>query len=114
MQELMTWLYGKSDRNKHIREMAVKAVELLKKTPSMDYQELCKALNIEFNQYQKPKRTFYFVVNPLKKVQLIQEKRMYEDGKKNKYKTHYFLTPDRFVGYMTAIVEDFHKSVKEN
>ncbi len=59
--------------------MAMKAIEILKKEQSMDYQELCKALDIGFTDYQKPKRTFYFVVNPLKKVQLIQEKRIYEE-----------------------------------
>ena len=114
MTELMTWLYGKSDRNKHIREMALKTIEILKKEQSMDYQELCRALGIEFTQYKKPKRTFYFVVNPLKKVQLIQEKRIYEDGGKKKYNTHYYLTPDRFVGFMTRVVQDFHSTVKEN
>jgi len=112
MNELMIWLYGKSGRNKHIREMALKAVEILKKEQSMDYQELCKALEIGFTKYQKPKRTFYFVVNPLKNIQLIQEKRIYEDGGKKKYKTHYYLTPDRFMGYMMRVVQDFHGTVK--
>jgi len=79
----------------------------------MDYQDLCKALGIGFTQYQKPKRTFYFVVNPLKKVQLIQEKRVYEDGGKKKYKTHYYLAPERFLGFMTKTVQDFHVHVKE-
>ena len=113
MKELMVWLYGKSDRNKHIREMALQAIQLLKKEQSIDYQDLCRALDIGFTQYQKPKRTFYFVVNPLKKVKLIQEKRLYEDGGKKKYKTHYFLTPDKFYGYMTKIIEDFHADAKE-
>lgn len=110
----MVWLYGKSGRNKHIRDMALKTIELLKKEQSMDYQDLCKALGIEFTEYQKPKRTFYFVVNPLKKVQMIQEKRIYEDGKKKAYKTHYYLTPDRFLGYMMRVIQDFHGTVKEN
>ncbi|MBU3904743.1 MAG: hypothetical protein KJ906_01175 [Nanoarchaeota archaeon] len=112
MNDLLTWLYGKSGRNKHIRDMAQKVIEILKTEQSMDYQELCKALDIGFTEYQKPKRTFYFVVNPLKKVQLIQEKRVYEDGGKKKYKTHYYLSPDRFLGFMTKTVQDFHSHVK--
>lgn len=92
--------------------MAIKAVELLKQNQSMEHQELCRALGIELDQYQKPKRTFYFVVNPLKNVNLIQEKRVYEDSKKKKYKTHYFLTPDRFRGYMDKTLEDFFVKIK--
>ena len=69
MKELLTWLYGKSARNSHIREMAKKAILILKEQGSMEYKELAEALGIEFNQYKKPKRTFYFVINPLKKIQ---------------------------------------------
>ena len=107
MQELLTWLYGKSARNAHIREMAKRAIILLKKNQSMKYNELCEALGIGFNKYQKPKRTFYFVVNPLKKVKLIQEKRIYSKEKTKKHETFYFLTPERFYGYMARTIEDF-------
>jgi len=31
MNDLLIWLYGKSGRNKHIREMAMKAIDLVKK-----------------------------------------------------------------------------------
>jgi len=112
MNDLLSWLYGKSARNAHIRDMAKKALSLLKEHQSLEYQELCKLLGIEFDQYQKPKRTFYFVVNPLKKVKLIQEKRVYPEKGKRKYNTVYFLTPDRFRGYMDHVIEDFHMSVK--
>src|SRR3972149_11995072 len=98
MKELLQWLYGKSARNAHIRDMAEKAIILLKKNGSMKYDELCEALGIEFDKYQKPKRTFYFVVNPLKKVNLIQEKRIYSKEDSKKHETHYFLTPERFSG----------------
>ena len=112
MKELLIWLYGKSARNSHIREMAEKTLLLLKKQGSMEYQALAKELGIDFTQYKKPKRTFYFVVNPLKRVQLIQDKRIYTDKAKKKYQTHYFLTPDRFRGYMDRILDDFHTALK--
>jgi hypothetical protein len=112
MKELLTWLYGKSARNAHIREMAKKAILILKKEGSMEYQELARALGISFNKYQKPKRTFYFVINPLKKIQLIQDKRVFIDKTKKKYKTVYFFNPDAFYGYMKRILDEFHTSVK--
>ncbi len=112
MKELMTWLYGKSARNAHIREMALEAIEILKREQSLEYLKLCEMLGIGLDKYQKPKRTFYFVVNPLKKINLIKEKRQYEKGRK-KYKTVYFLTPDTFYGYMKKTLDDFHNSVKD-
>ena len=112
MKELLLWLYGKSARNAHIREMAEKAIKILKKEGSMEYQDLAKALGIEFNKYQKPKRTFYFVINPLKKIQLVQDRRIFEDKEKKKYKTVYFFNPDAFYGYMKRVLDDFYSNVK--
>ena len=112
MDELLRWVYGKSARNAHIREMAKKAIEILKKEGSMEYQELAQALGIAFNKYHKPKRTFYFVINPLKKIQLIQDKRIFEDKTKKKYKTVYFFNPDAFYGYMKRVLDDFYSNVK--
>ncbi|MCD6476892.1 MAG: hypothetical protein J7K26_01845 [Candidatus Aenigmarchaeota archaeon] len=112
MNELMRWLYGRSARNAHIREMALKAIEILKKEQSMEHHELCEKLGIGFDKYQKPKRTFYFVINPLKNVKLVQQKRVYADNKKKKYKTHYFLTPERFRGYMDRAIDDFYSNLK--
>ena len=110
--EFFTWLYGRSARNAHIREMAEKAIQILKEKQSMEYTELSKALGIGFDRYQKPKRTFYFVVNPLKKVKLIKEKRVYYGKGKRKYKTHYFLTPSEFKGYITRVIEEFLEKLK--
>jgi hypothetical protein len=112
MQELLQWLFGRSARNAHIRNMAEKAIELLKKNISMEHQQLAKELGISFDKYQKPRRTFYFVVNPLKKVNLLQEKRVYIDKAKKKYETHYFLAPERFRGYMDRALDDFNASLK--
>ena len=112
MKELLLWLYGKSARNSHIREMAEKAILLLKEKGSMEYKELAEALGIEFNQYKKPKRTFYFVINPLKKIQLVQDKRIFTDNSRKKYKTVYFFNPDAFYGYMKRILDDFYSKVK--
>ena len=112
MKEILTWLYGRSARNAHIRDMAEKLILLLQKKGSMEHQALCSALGIGFDKYQKPKRTFYFVVNPLKKVHLIKEKRMYADEKKKKYLTVYFLDPGAFNGYMTRMIEEFSNSLK--
>jgi predicted transcriptional regulator len=112
MKELLLWLYGKSARNAHIRDMAEKTIVLLKEKGSMEYQELAQALGIEFNQYKKPKRTFYFVINPLKKIQLIQDKRIFADKSRKKYKTVYFFNPDAFYGYMKRILDDFYSNVK--
>ncbi|MBN2203360.1 MAG: hypothetical protein JW700_04215 [Candidatus Aenigmarchaeota archaeon] len=112
MKELLLWLYGKSARNAHIRDMAERAIKILKKEGSMEYQELAKALGIELNKYQKPKRTFYFVINPLKKIQLIQDRRIFEDKEKKKYKTVYFFNPDAFYGYMKRVLDDFYSKVK--
>jgi len=112
MKELLTWLYGKSARNSHIREMAKNAILILKEQGSMEYKELAEALGIEFNQYKKPKRTFYFVINPLKKIQLIQDKRVFTDKSKKKYKTVYFFNPDAFYGYMKRILDEFHMQIK--
>ncbi len=112
MNELLTWLYGKSARNAHIREMARKAILILKKEGSMEYQALARALEIQFTKYKKPKRTFYFVINPLKKIQLIQDKRVFTDKAKKKYKTVYFFNPDAFYGYMKRILDEFHTQIK--
>ena len=112
MDELLRWLYGRSARNAHIREMAKKAILILKKEGSMEYLELCKVLGIEFNQYKKPKRTFYFVINPLKKIQLIQDKRVFVDKSKKKYKTVYFFNPDAFYGYMKRVLDEFYTKTK--
>jgi len=112
MKELLLWLYGRSARNAHIRDMAEKTIVLLKEKGSMEYQELAQALGIEFNQYKKPKRTFYFVINPLKKIQLIQDKRIFSDKSKKKYKTVYFFNPDAFYGYMKRILDEFHSEIK--
>ena len=112
MKELLLWLYGKSARNSHIREMAEKAILLLKEKGSMEYKELAEALGIEFNQYKKPKRTFYFVINPLKKIQLVQDKRIFVDKSRKKYKTVYFFNADAFYGYMKRILDDFYSKVK--
>ncbi|MEM5778039.1 MAG: hypothetical protein QXD43_00995 [Candidatus Aenigmatarchaeota archaeon] len=112
MQDLLLWLYGKSARNAHIRAMAEKLINILKKEGSMEYQRLAKELGIDFTKYQKPKRTFYFVVNPLKKVQLVKEKRVYTSKDRKKYETHYFLDPGAFKGYMTRVIEEFHAAVQ--
>jgi len=112
MNELLIWLYGKSARNAHIRAMAEKLITILKEQHSLEHQELCRLLGIGFDRYQKPKRTFYFVVNPLKKVQLVKEKRIYTTKDRKKYETHYFLDPGAFQGYMTRILEEFHTTLK--
>jgi len=112
MQELLTWLYGKSARNAHIRKMAEKAIFLLREKP-MEYTELCKALGIGFDNYQKPRRTFYFVVNPLKRVKLIKERREIIDPKTRKHKTIYFLNPGAFQGYMMRIIDEAVERMKE-
>jgi len=112
MKELLLWLYGKSARNAHIREMAEKLINILKKEGSMEYQKLAKELGIDFTRYQKPKRTFYFVVNPLKRVQLVKEKRVYITKDRKKYETHYFLDPGAFHGYMTRVLEEFTNAIK--
>ena len=112
MNELLVWLYGKSARNAHIRVMAEKLITILKEQHSLEHQELCRLLGIGFDKYQKPKRTFYFVVNPLKKVQLIKEKRVYTSAEHKAYKTHYFLDPGAFKGYMARVIEDFHTTVQ--
>lgn len=105
MKEFLTWLYGRSARNAHIRSMAEKTIMLLKKEP-MEYQQLCRALGIGFDNYQKPRRTFYFVVNPLKAVQLIKEKRVKDQADPKKYQTVYMINPGAFQGYMTRAVEE--------
>ncbi len=114
MKEIITWLYGKSARNAHIRAMAEKLIGLLKQKGSMEHQALCSALGIGFDKYQKPKRTFYFVVNPLKKVHLIKEKRVYVDDKRKTYQTVYFLDPGAFSGYMTRMIEEFSDGLKSD
>jgi len=114
MKELLTWLYGKSARNAHIREMAEKTILLLKEKGSMEYQELARSLGIGFNKYKKPKRTFYFVINPLKKIQLIQDKRVFTDKTKKKYKTVYFFNPDKSYGYMKRVLDEFYAKTKPN
>jgi hypothetical protein len=92
--------------------MAKKVIQILKQKSSIEYQQLCRELGIGFDKYQKPRRTFYFVVNPLKKVQLIQERRVVDEADPRKYKTHYFLTPERFRGYMDRTIEEFYKATK--
>ena len=113
MREILTWLYGKSGRNRHIREMAKQAVAILNKEQSLDHQELAERLGIGFDKYQKPKRTFYFVINPLKKVQLIKDKRVYKDGKKKSYKTMYYIDASAFNGYMKRIIDETFEKIKE-
>ena len=79
----------------------------------MDHNQLCERLNIGFDQYQKPRRTFYSVVNPLKKVQLVRQSRQYQDDQKKKYKTVYYIDPQMFYGYMKRTLDDFHSHVKD-
>lgn len=112
MNELLLWLYGRSARNAHIRGMAEKVILLLREKGSMEYMELCKALGIALDKYQKPKRTFYFVVNPLKKVHLLQEKRVYPGKDSKKHETHYYLTPEKFSGYMIRTIEEFNTTLQ--
>jgi len=92
--------------------MAEKAILLLMEKGSMEYMELSKALGIGFDKYQKPKRTFYFVVNPLKKVHLLQEKRIYPKNNMKTHETHYFLTPEKFSGYMLRTIEEFCTTIQ--
>ena len=113
MKELMQWIYGKSSKNAHIRMMAEKAINILRNKESIEYQQLCRELGIGFDKYKKPRRTFYFVMNPLKGVKLVHDRRVYSQDDSKKYETHYFLTPDRFRGYMDRIIDEFHKSVSD-
>jgi hypothetical protein len=106
MKEVINWLYGKSSKNAHIRMMAEKLVEILKSSGPMEYKLLCSKLGIDLDRYKKPKRTFYFVVNPLKKVQLVKERRVYTEQDRKAYQTVYFLDPKAFQGYMTRIIEE--------
>lgn len=108
LDEFLRYLYGKSARNAHIREMAKQAIQIFKENQSIEHQELCKKLGIGMDKYQKPRRTFYFVVNPLIKVDLIQKKRIYITPDRKKYNTIYIFSPERFLGYMKKTVSDFH------
>jgi hypothetical protein len=105
--EFLTWLYGRSARNSHIRDMAHRTLTILKENQSMEHVELCNALGIDLDQFKKPKRTFYSVVNPLMKVKLIKKKRLYNKGKAKNYKTHYLLAQQEFKGYITRVIEEF-------
>ena len=91
----------------------MQTIEILKERP-MEYMELCRILGIGFDNYQKPRRTFYFVVNPLKRVKLIKERREITDPETRKYKTVYFLNPGACQGYMTRIIEAAAERMKEN
>ncbi len=113
MKELLTWLYGRGSRNAHIRTMAEKAILLLRREP-MEYQKLCRALGIQFDKYQKPRRTFYFVVNPLKRVHLIKDKRIRDESDPKKHQTVYFLNPGAFQGYVARIVEEAVSNMQTN
>ena len=112
MDELLVWLYGKSSKNAHIRKMALDMVTILKKENSLDHSALCERLGIGFDSYQKPRRTFYSVVNPLKKVQLVRQTREYTDQQRKAYKTVYYLDPSAFFGYMKKTLDDFHSQLK--
>jgi hypothetical protein len=112
MDEFFTWLYGRSARNKHIRDMAQRTLKLLKSQQSVEHMELCKSLGIGLDQYKKPKRTFYSVMNPMVKVRLIQKKRLYNKGNNKSYKTHYMITPSKFSGYMSRVIEEIHSNIK--
>lgn len=108
METLLKWLYGKSSKNKHIRELAIQLIEILKNN-QMEYQELSRKLGIWYDKYKQPKRTFYFIVNPLKAVRLVQEKRVEEN---ERMKTIYFLTLKEFRGYMISQVDEMVKQVE--
>lgn len=111
MDTMLDWLYGKSDRNRHIRQMAERTIELLKEGP-MGYLELAKELGIKTRKSgntEKPKRQFYKVVNPLKEACIISSVKVMED---KGYRTEYMLSPAEFRGYMKKLVRDVSAKIE--
>ena len=112
MNELITWLYGKSGRNAHIRKMVEKAIVLLKDGKEIEYKEFNLLLGIGLDKFHKPKRTLYHVINPLKKIQLIQVKRIYRTDGSRIYRTFYYMNREAFYGYMKRVLNDFYDDLK--
>ncbi len=116
METLLKYCYGNHPKSRKIRELGRKCLLLLAERGEMELLELVKALGIKTERwkgYEKPVKTFYHVVNPLKEIQIIDSVKRRE-GKK--FKTIYYFTPEKFEANMRAFVKntlEFFKEIRE-
>ncbi len=101
----MKYLYGNHPKSKKIKELGRKTLGILVKNGQIEHLELAKQIGVKFEKwkgYEKPVKTFYSVVNPLKEMQLIESIKR-KEGKK--FKTIYVYTPDKFAANMKNFVK---------
>lgn len=102
METLLKYCYGNHPKSKNIKELGKKALLILASKGQIEHIELAKQIGVKFENwkgYEKPVKTFYSVVNPLKQVQIIESFKR-KEGKG--FKTIYCYTPDKFEANMKS------------
>ncbi|NOZ81917.1 MAG: hypothetical protein GXO63_02085 [Candidatus Micrarchaeota archaeon] len=113
METLLKYCYGNHPKSKKIKELGRKCILLLSQKGEMELLELAKALGIKTERwkgYEKPVKTFYHVVNPLKEIQIIDSVKRKEG---RRFKTIYYYTPDKFEANMRAFVRNTLEFLRE-
>lgn len=109
METLLKYLYGNHPKSGKLKELGLKALDILVKKGQVEHLELAKQIGVKFESwkgYEKPVKTFYSVVNPLKEMQLVESFKR-KEGKG--FKTVYIYTPDKFAANM----KNFAKMAQE-
>ncbi|MBU3956431.1 hypothetical protein KJ633_08210 [bacterium] len=105
METLLKYLYGNHPKSKKLKELGMKSLDILVKKGQIEHLELAKQIGVKFESwkgYEKPVKTFYSVVNPLKEMQLVESFKR-KNGKG--FKTIYVYTPDKFAANMKNFVK---------
>lgn len=109
METLLKYLYGNHPKSRKLKEFGIKALDILVKKGQVEHLELAKEIGIKleiWKGYEKPVKTFYSVVNPLKEMQLVESFKK-KEGKG--FRTIYVYTPDKFAANM----KNFAKMAQE-
>ncbi len=109
METLLKYLYGNHPKSRKLKELGLKALDILVKKGQVEHLYLAKQIGVKFETwkgYEKPVKTFYSVVNPLKEMQLVESFKR-KEGKG--FKTIYVYTPEKFAANM----KNFAKMAQE-
>ncbi len=105
MDTLLKYCYGNHPKSARLKELGKKALFTLASRREIEHLELAKELGVRLETwkgYQKPVKTFYSVVNPLKNIQLIESFKR-KEGKR--FRTIYVFTPEKFEANMKNFVK---------
>ncbi len=116
METLLKYCYGNHPKSGKIKRLGRKCLEILATRGEIELLELVRELGIKTEKwrgYEKPAKTFYHVVNPLKEIQIIDSVKRKEG---RKFRTIYYYTPEKFEANMKAFVRgtlEFLNSLKK-